>query len=354
MAQSLSPQQRNANFVQMTRQNYQTTPMKTGSSAQLGDTVSFDVPKVRLTSRVRLLVTAKVKATHASKTTFVPNPLAPFNLIRRVTMDLNNGFSPFIVSGSELYMYSLVRDNAFVLKSSDNPRAKVHMGTKASAVGTVNSISFLADLPLTLNDRDPVGLIVTQNQETTLTCTIDFANEAKVLTDETGFTFEISELKVTPMVESFSVPAVPDAFPDISILKLVQASRETIPGAGMHHVSLPTGYTYRKLIFMVTDENGIGVPDSDLAGNIEIVLNQADTPYRVNPATLAKINHEQFGDTLPQGVYAFDWSYQGVANMGGARDYFDTERLTEFWLKLNPTKKGTITCVYEMMSRLRG
>lgn len=351
----LTPQERNQYFSQMTRQNWQITPMKTGSGATLGETVQFDVPKVRLTSRLRLLVTGTLKATHATNTTFAAHDFAPFNLIRRVNVDLNNGFSPFTISGAELYQYSLVRDNAIVMQRQESGRAKVVMGTKASAAGATNQISFLADLPLVLNDRDPVGLVVAQNQETTISVTVDFVDDAKVIASGgSGYTFDVTNLKVVPMVESFTIPPVPEAFPDISILKLVQASREAIASAGTFHVALPTGYTYRKLIFYITDENGVGVKDTDLTGNIEIVLNQADTPYRIAAEHLAKINHEQFGMPLPQGMYAWDFSYQGIANMGGSRDYFDTEKLTEFWIRFNAPFKGQITCVYELLSRLRG
>lgn len=354
MANQLTAQERNANFAQLTRQHWQVSPMKTGSGAALGDTVQFDLPKVKLTSKIRLLVTGKLNAKHASATAFEPAPFAPYNLIRRVTVDLNNGFSPFQITGQELMMISYVRHNAFVVQRQESGRAKTVMGTKASASGVNNEISFLVDLPLTLNDRDPVGLIVTQHQETTVSVTVDFVDNANIVTtNATGFTLALSDLKVEPLVESFSIPSVADAFPDISVLKLVQASREPISGAGQHYVDLPVGYTYRKLAFLVTDENGVGIADKDLTGNIEIVLNQADIPYRLTASHLSKINHEQFGTTLPQGMYAFDFSYQGISGLGGARDYFDTERLTEFWLRMNPPVKGNITVVYELLSRLR-
>ncbi|MEK5036409.1 cytoplasmic protein [Paenibacillus sp. FSL R7-0302] len=352
--QQLTPQQKNAYFAQMTRQHWQTAPMSTGSGAALGDSVQFDVPKVRLTSRIRMMITGDLKVTHATATSFVPQPFAPYNLIRRVSVDLNNGFSPFTVTGQELYMHSLIRDNAQVLQRQDSGRGKVVMGRTSSASGATNQLSFVVDLPLTLNDRDPVGLIVSQNPETTLTVKVDFVDDGKVILDNpTGYGVTLTNLKIVPLVESFSIPSLSEAFPDVSVLKLVQASREAIPGAGQMHVSLPRGYTYRKIIFLVTDANGKGVADADLAGNIEIVLNQADIPYRLPANHLAAINHEQFGVTLPQGVYAFDFSYQGISNLGGARDYFDTEKLTEFWLRFNAPAAGQITVVYEMLSRLR-
>src|SRR5690625_384646 len=95
----LTPQQRAQLFAQTTRQNWQMIPSRTGGE---GETVQFDLPKVRLTSRVRLLVEAKVTATHPSESSYTPAPFAPFTALRRVTVDMNNGFSPFSVSGREL------------------------------------------------------------------------------------------------------------------------------------------------------------------------------------------------------------------------------------------------------------
>lgn len=345
-------QERANAFAQLTRQNWQSSPAVAGADST---TIQIPIPKVRLTSKVRLMVTATLNVIHASVATYTPSAFAPFSLIRKVQVDMNNGFSPFTVSGSQLYMYSLMRNNAFTMTRANSGRGKVVQGNVASpTTGTNNTISFLADLPLTLNERDPVGLIVTQNQETTVNITIDFAAAATLGDATAGYTYALSNISVIPIVESFTVPALQTAVPDISVIKLVNASREVISGSGVKSVSLPTGTTYRKMAFFIEDAAGLGVTDASLTGNMELVFNQADTPYRLTAAQLAAINHEQFGVVLPQGMFAFDFSYQGLANYGGARDYIDTERLTEFWLRFNAAVAGNVTVVYETLSRLRG
>ena len=353
-AQKVPPAVRNANFMRATRQYWQAETTIAGTP---GGSVSFDLTKVRLTSRVRLLVEADLKVTHASETSFTPNDFAPYSMIRNVRVDINNGFSPFILTGKDLYMYNLLRPDAFQLQRQPSGRGKVVMGNSASSGGTTNKISFLADLPLALNDRDPQGLIITQNQALTVTVTIDFINDTQAATElgtgQAGFTYQLENIVVTPLVESFSIPPMPDAFPDTSIIKLVQSTKQSISGAGPFTLKLTTGYTYRKLVFLVTDQNGVGVSDDSMNGFIELILNQADTPYKITAKQLAKINHEQFGFPLPQGVYAFDFSYQGIANLGGTRDYLDTERLTEFWLRFNAPGAGNVSAVYEQLTVLR-
>lgn len=350
----VSPAQRASNFAQMTRSNWQMLPSVTGAE---NSTVQIQIPKVRLTSRIRLEVTATVTATHASSTTFTLQPLAPYNIFNRITVDMNNGFSPFSLSGRELYMYNLMRENDALQANSTTAanRGMTNIPNVSSSGGTANTTRFMMDLPLSLNDRDPVGLILTQNQETTVTVTLNFGTYLAMLATTSGFTIAPTSIVVTPFVESFSIPANPDAFPDLSVLKLVQSTRQTIAGAGQTIVKLPVGMTYRKLVILIEDNASIpvGIADAAFSGNFDLVFNQADVPYSIKPSVLAAINTQQFNGVMPLGVYAFDFSYQGMANYGGARDYIDTEKLTEFWLRFNATAAGTVTCVYEMLSRLR-
>lgn len=348
-AARVSPAQAAQNFAQMTRQNFQTLPSIAGAEQS---TVQFNLPKVRLTSRIRVLVNAVVNVKHATLTSYTPAPFAPFTLLRRVQIDMNNGFSPFKVAGRELLWYSLPQDHANTLTSATSGRGKVVQGLTASAAGTDNTVRFVLDLPLTLNDRDPIGIVLTQNDETTVTVTIDIDKVTNLLADNTGFTVALKSMTLSPMVESFTVPALPEAFPDLSVLKLVQSTRQAITGSGPVTVKMPTGQTYRKLIIFIEDNNG-GVDDTSITGDIEIAFNQADTPYRISPALLAAINQEQYGITLPKGMYIFDFSYQGWANYGGARDYIDTEKLTEFWIQFNAAAAGNVTVVSETLARLR-
>lgn len=346
----ISPAERNARFAMATRQNWQMLPAISG---ELNSTISFNLPKVRYLSKVRLLVEAVITATHASATTYTPAPFAPFSLLRKVSMDINNGFSPFKLSGKELYLYSLIRNNAGVYDVKNSGRGRVVQGVAAGPGGVANTVRFVADLPVNVNDRDPIGMILLQNEETVVTVTVDFADLDGLAPATSGYTFDVSNIKVTPMVETFSLPVARDAQPDISVLKLVHSTTQTISGSGVQTLALPVGNTYRKLALYIEDDSGVGVADADIAGNFELVLNQADIPYNIKPSVLAAINQEQFDTILPQGLYVFDFSYQGLSGYGGSRDFIDTERLTEFWFRFNASAAGKITAIYETLSRLR-
>ena len=55
---------------------------------------------------------------------------------------------------------------------------------------------------------------------------------------------------------------------------------------------------------------------------------------------------------MPKGYYVFDFSFQGISNYGGSRDYIDCERLTTFELRFTSKVSGKATIISERISRL--
>lgn len=348
----ISPAERANIFAQTTRRHWQ---MMAGKSGAAGTTVKFDLDKIRLGARVRLMVEATLTAVHASSTSYTEKTFAPWPLLRRVSVDMNNGFAPFLVSGRDLYFYNMIMGNAALLDVATSGRGKNVMGLTAAAdTGAANTIRFFCDLPFQLNERDPIGMLLLQNKETLVTISIDLGQRTDIVADASGYTFTLGNVTITPMVDTYSIPAVAEGFPDISILKLVQSTSEDIAGAGLKTIKLPPGTTYRKIALFIADSNGAGIADASFTGDFELVFNGADSPYRINPKMLAAINTEMYGKALPQGLYVFDFSYQGIPNYGGSRDYIDSERLTELWFRYYAPAAGSITAVYEVLSRLRG
>jgi hypothetical protein len=349
----LSAQERSILFAQATRQNYQMLPSKqvTGENS----TVTFDLPKVRLLSKIFVEVSAVATLKSTTGTNIALKPFGVHNILRRVSLDLNNGFSPFMVPGRDLYLYNLNRLNPDVLFPQSNIKGITSAGTTSSAGGNDQQIKFTVCLPVTLNDQATTGLILLQNPETTVQLTLDVAKleDAYNKNISNGDVVTFKSMTVTPMVETFSIPPIPEAFPDISVLKLVSSKANSFAGNGQNIVPLQTGTIYRKLVLYFEDANGAPLTDLDFSGNIELVFNQADVPYSIKPSLLSSLNHSQLGYPLPDGVYVFDFSNQGLPNGSGARDYIDTEKLTEFWVRFSSTKGGKLTAVTETLSRLR-
>lgn len=348
--QQLSPQQRAALFTQATRQNYQTLATRSATSEL--EQLIFDLPKARLLSKITLIVEAVANLKSANSAIPVAASQG-YGILRKVQLDMNNGFSPYSLTGDALFGYSLARLNPEVnLRQTATKRGANYIENAASAGGVDNTIRFSVELPITLNDRDPVGLLMLQNQQTNVQLKVDVDQLVKAYKPAAGDTVTFKSFKITPILETFTVPSVREAFPDMSVLKLVSDRQETLQGQGVSTIKLNTGTIYRKLFVYLEDANGAPLVDADVVGNFELVFNQADVPYNIPAIALAHLNHRQYGMPLPDGWYVFDFTIQGLPNYGGSRDYIDTERLTEFWLRVNTTKAGKVRIVSENLSRL--
>lgn len=355
--QNISAAQRAANFAKCTRQNMHSMSKQTAQGG--GSTLQFILPKNRLLSKILLSFDIKCKMKHESKTDFNGlDKLMPFKLVRRISMNLNNGFEPYVIAGDELAMLNMIsRQNAkYILDDVNNNTSNDGYGCwlnkSISAVGAENNIKFNLEMPITLNDRDPVSMIMLQNEQTVVTITIDMANGSEIFPANSGFSCELVETKCDLMTETFSIPANTDAFPDVSVLKITHSRNDSFVGAGQHILKLSTGTIYRRMIMRFMDENGNPLNDDDITSPIELVFNQADVNYSVMPSMLRAINTTYYGYTLPTGIYVFDFAYQGTVNLGGTRDYVDTERLTEFWLRFTSNKTCRVQLVTETISRL--
>lgn len=321
MSQNLTVQQRNALFAQATRQNIQGMAKKTVK--QGATTVDFQIPKARLLSKILLEVDVKFKLKHANKTELAADAFSPYRVLRKVALDLNNGWSPFVIGGMELAVLNSIRMNGGIVKPQHvNEHGYCYCPEKftASAAGETNFMRCTVELPLTLNDRDAMGIYLAQNSETSIELRVDVASEAEMINGAAGYTVEVEEITLQPTCESFSIPAVKEAFPDISVVKLVTSRLQAFPGNGQNIIDLTTGTIYRKLAFIVEDLDGEPFEDEDFTSNIDLIFNSADCNYSIPAKTLRHLNEMQFSQAMPKGVYVFDFSYNGISNYGGTRD----------------------------------
>lgn len=355
MGNTLSPAQRALNFATLTRQHV--LPLA-GVTLPENSTVSFDIPKVRYLSKVVLDVVGTYNAIHPTLTTFTPARYAPYEVLRQVKIDLNNGFSPFKVDGASLAMYN-AKSALFpepvlfpsVVISGRAPNALTL--TSAAAPGFAGSFRFSLDLTAAINDRDPIGLINAQNQEQTITVTIDTGTVlAGVMNSAAGFSTSNVVISCTPYVESFTIPHIDEARVDDSVLKSVLTQSETLSIVGDNIIKLPRGMTYRSIILDLRTAANVGLDDSQVNA-IELILNQADTPYRWTGRALSAKNAKELGVNIPVGTYFITFDYQGIpGGLGGARDAIDTSELSEFWLKVNVSQTCTARLVLEQLSIL--
>lgn len=353
MAEQITAQQRAQLFAMSTRQNLQMLAKQTANTG--ASTLQFNLPKARLLAKTIVHFKGKVNVKHASKTTIPTTDFTIYKAIRRISLDLNNGFSPFVCTGEELALYNMLDKNGSIMNVASNYRNVGATGTfTASTTGKDNDVDFYLELPVTINPRDPIGLILLQNSETNVDLTVDTCNGIEMFddTDVTGYTVELKNVEVSVCCETFSIPSNTNAYPDLSVIKLVNGRTDALASAGQQVVKMSTGTIYRKIILYFEKADGTPMSNEEI-GNIEIVFNQADVNYNISPDMLRAINTKDLGFELPKGVYIFDFSSGGnITNYGGTRDYIDTEKLTEFWIRTTTTATGSVKVVSECLARL--
>lgn len=346
----ITAQQRALLFGASTRQHWQMIGTQEVSGG--AQTVSFRVPKSRILSGFRLMVEADINVKGAAGDVAVDS-LAPYRVIRRLAVNLNNGFAPVVCSGESAAVLNMFRVHPEIIYPSTNGSSLCTVPEKftASTAGTSNKFNFMLDIPLVLNDRDPVGMVLAQNQETAIDLEVDICNGGEIL-NNSAYTVEVNSVKVVAGTITYSIPTNANAFPDMSVLKIWDDRTEVFAGSGQNHIKLPVGMIYRKLIIKLVNEDGSAMTPDQMTGNLELTLNTADIPYSISPAMLRAVNISQLGCPLPDGVYAFDFTYQGISNLGGSRDYIDCERVSEFTLRFTTPGAGKCMIISEKLSRL--
>lgn len=353
----LTAQQRAQLFAMSTRQNLQMLAKETANTTP--KTLTFTLPKARLLSSLMIKVKGHLDVTGSVTDSDIWEIVSTniYKTIRRISLDLNNGFAPFVVSGMECALYNLVSANSHLYTIKYNPNKGGADNTTPGYTEIDSSgrdFEFVLPLQVALNQRDPIGLILLQNDQTNVTLSVDIGTASEIVEGFNKVTSaELSNVTIMPMIETFSIPANANAYPDLSVLKLVNGRKDSLATAGQQIIKLTTGTIYRKLIFRICDEDGNPVEDDFITSDIQLVFNQADINYSVNPEMLRAWNIREFGHALPKGVYVFDFSTAGgCVDLGGSRDYIDTANLTEFWLRFNTTGRGKVEIVTETLARL--
>jgi len=355
--EKVSQQVKNAIFSKGTRKHIHTLSTKTvGESSN----VQWEIPKSRYLTSIFLLVEGTFTVTHATETTWTAKRLSPYRWLTNVSLNINNGFSPFKISGEGSYIMNLVnpRNTAWstIATSASTRGANILTGT-ADSGGSSNTIKFMIELPLTINERDYVGVINAADPTTNIVLEIDSGTILGLFATTTGFTISSISISATPYVVTLSIPDNPiskdprEHLLDLTKIKLVHGQSKTISATGEDINSLPRGTMYRKF-FVDLHSSNTALTDAQMT-RFKISLNQADTIIDMTGKQLQSYNQKMFGYSLPAGIWGFDFSYQGIPNYGGQRDLIDSDSLNEFWAQLTFGTTGTYNYYYETIARMK-
>jgi hypothetical protein len=294
-------------FVANTRRKIVQIPTQTRPTG--GGTTSINLPKTGLLAGIFLAIRGTVTGTVTTA-----SPLGYAAVINRVRLTLNSGIDIFNVSGAG-YNY-LLRN---VLESEYVDIAGQSNATSAVAAGAFNLDMFI---PIAINMRDPLGLILLQNEQTLLTLNIDWAADTNVVLTG-GATVAATAV---PYIELFTVPVDPQDFPPINIIHQILEDQQAISGAQDWVYNWPRGNTYLQVLHGV----GIGAAGSDGFTKAQIRVNQSDYLQSTDVPFLDLEFRRIRGRVRPAGGIFFDLlGTSGLGNYGLTRDVFNSSLVTD-------------------------
>ena len=292
-------------FVANTRRKVVQIPTQTRPAG--GGTTSINLPKTGLLAGIFLAIRGSIAGTLT-----VPNPLGFASVVNRVRLTLNSGIDIFNVSGAGYnYLLREVIESEYIdISGQNNSRSAV----------TAAAFNLDMFIPVAINMRDPLGLILLQNEQTLLTLNVDWNADTNVATGAT-----ITATAV-PYIELFTVPVDPQDFPPINIIHQTLEDQQAISGAQDWVYNWPRGNTYLQVLHGV----GIGSAGADGFTKAQIRVNQSDYLQSTDVPYLDLEFRRIRGRARPAGGVYFDLlGSSGIGNYGLTRDVFNSSLVTD-------------------------
>ena len=285
-----------------------------------GQGAIVNLPRVGLLSAIYLNITGAVSGTLSA-----PNAFGFASVIQNVNVAINSGISLFSMSGQG-YNY-LLRPYQDL---GDDP---VPQSTARSAV-TATTFNLDMIIPIAMNPRDALGLIMLQSEQTLLTLQVTFLPDASVATGATV------TATVTPYAIWFTVPANEKDWPNLGIAHQILEEQTTVPATGQFTYNWQRGNIYLQTVHGL----GFGASGADSFSHAQLRVNQSDYIYDDDTAFFGlESNYFTIGQTRLPGVLPFNLI--GTAGFGAfdaTRDTIDSSQLTDLATVLTATSTGTL------------
>lgn len=299
-----------------------------------GGTVSFQIPKAGLVGGIFLSIRMTLTGTLGT-----PNPLGLCSAITRVRVTANNGIDIFNVSGpGYCWLLQEMLESSYFLASSQN------VGRSAATISANNNLDMY--IPIQMNLRDPIGLLLAQNESTVFQVSIEFAPDTSVAS-----TVTVGTTTVTPTVIWFTLPAEPKNYPPLNVIHQILEDTQAVSASGDATYQFPKGNTYLQAAHGL----GIGTSGSDLFTNYRLRVNNSDYIYDTLPGYLDGEHRYLRGRARPAGGIFIDFlASSGLGNYGKLRDVFNSNLVSDYSSVINATGAGTLYTVRRQLLTLQG
>lgn len=308
-----------SNFNGMTRRKV--IPMGTLTKPVGGNASTFQaLPRTGYLARLYLAIRGSVAGTLT-----VPNALGMASIIRRVRLTLNSGLD--VISVSCAGYHYLLR------QSFDQPGIDPVSQSNARSAVTATTFNLDMILPIALNMRDPLGLLLLQSESTLVTLSIDWEADGTVATGAT--------VTATCVIhgEIFTVPPSATDQPPVNVVHQILEETIAVAGSGAATYVWPRGGVYLQLFHGY----GFGVAGADSFSRYQVRAAQSDFIQDTDLTYLDMSKNFQTGLTRLAGTIPFDlYASGGLGMYDMMRDPIDTSRLTDLASVITATAAGTL------------
>lgn len=261
------------------------------------------------------------------------NAMGMSSIIQRITFRLNSGTVVWSLTGPNYHL--LYRDTI------DSGYIDVVGHTNARDAVTATAAVLDMVVPIMVNMRDPIGILLLQNRQTVLTLSVEWAADTVVTATGT-----FSNFAVTPFLLNFSVPPNPLSLPPLRWIHQVVDEARVMSGAGEFTYDIPRGNTYMGIMHGV----GIGATGADSWNTARLRVNQSNYIFDDTPASQEMMFRWQRGRARELGAIYWDFATtSGLGKYGTTRDLYDSNRTTDFQSVVDVTTGLTVQTVREQL-----
>lgn len=316
------------------------TPPNPGTAGQI---ITQQLPTSGYLSALWMLLKGTTTTTSAQSTSVGTYPQPPWNFIRKIRVYTNMGVELVNLSGYGLYLYqSCLRTgldidtivNSLSYAATDdgsNNTVKSRYLAHPSSLGASSSETWKAGyyLPIAWGTGGKAGLQLLQDDAVKYYLEITFGDLTDLYASTSG-TPALSNVSLTPMVETFSTPRNPANRPDLSYSKVIlEESQPFDNGTGVSTFKMVTGNMVTQLIQELSNGATAKPLDPDEVTLLRMDYAQTQVPYNINPDIQLLRQAFLYGRNLPQGVYVWELAESlGLKELPTMRDVIDTLMLT--------------------------
>ena len=330
-------------FENDTRQQIITlSPMTPPNPGTAGQIVTQQLPTSGYLSAIWMLLQGTTTTTSAQSATVLAYPQPPWNFLRKIRVYTNMGVELVNLSGYGLYLYqsclrtgldidTIVNSLTYAVTDSGNNTVKSRYIVHPTSLAASSSETWKAGfyLPIAWGTAGKAGLQLLQDDAVKYYLELTFGDLNDLYASTSG-TPTLSNVSVTPMVETFATPRNPANRPDLSYSKMIL--EETQPfdtGTGVTTFKMVTGNMVSQLIQELSNGSTAHPLDPTEVSLLRMDYASTQVPYNMNPDVQLLRQAFLYGRNLPQGVYVWELAEAlGLKELPTMRDVIDTLMLT--------------------------